>query len=82
MSSKYLDTKEQREYREYVNYLLDSVDDDTFESIRFILELSFTAQQLSDMRLAAYGIVHMRDAMDTKMREYRENNPDKFKEAT
>jgi hypothetical protein len=77
-----IDSKEKRVYREYVNYLLDSVDEDTFEAIRIILETKFDAQRLSDMRLAASGIVSMRDDMDTRMREYRNNNPDKFKEAT
>lgn len=63
-----------REYVAYVEYMLKCVSDKSFEEIRLILEGCFNGQELSDYRLASSDLVRLKDAMDERMRKYRESH--------
>ena len=63
-----------REYVAYVEYMLKCVSDKSFEEIRLRLEGYFNGQELSDYRLASSDLVRLKDAMDERMRKYRESH--------
>lgn len=71
-----IETKEQREYLEYVNQMIQCVEDDKFEEVRASLERCFDDKRLSDLKLASRDIVRIRDDMNERMRLYRNKSSD------
>lgn len=63
--------KDQREYLEYVNQMLQCVSDGKFEVVRETLEQCFDVRRLSDLKLASADIVRIRDDVNERMRLYR-----------
>lgn len=65
------ESRPQREYLEYVSWLLAKTTDTKFEEVRALLEAGHSAEELSDYKLAACDQVRRRDNMNERMEAFR-----------